>query len=174
MLRQRRARIVSAWSAPPAAAACARRWPPATPRHSRFLLGSRDHARDRTPPLTMATLTVNSSRPAMNSLVPSSGSTRMKLPPSAGGAVCRTFPRTPPARPAIAAPILAGLNRFGCLVRDRDRRLIVLSAGATRSGRISRIARRGAGQMTVNWSSSAAACAGRIPAVDGRPRFLMS
>ena len=62
-----------------------------------------DDAEQRRPFVTSARLTVNSLRPATNSLVPSSGSTRKKLPPKAASPGGRALP-TAPAYPEQAAP----------------------------------------------------------------------
>jgi len=69
----------------------------------------------------MATLTVKLVRPAMNSCAFRADSTRMKLPPSAGGAV---FPdifldTTGTSGNSLGQSLQD--YRFGCLVRDRDR-----------------------------------------------------
>ena len=80
------------------------------------------------PSVTMATLTVNSSRPARNSLVPSSGSTMTKL-----------GSRSPPARAPTLSSAITGTpgssagealqdDGFRCLVGGRHRREVGLNA----------------------------------------------
>jgi hypothetical protein len=93
------------------------------------------------PLATMPTLTVNSSRPARNSRVPSSGSTRMKPAGSAEGLVCASSETTgtpgsrrdsPSRMTALAASsaMLTGERSAFVLHSTLDRSIATMAAAA--------------------------------------------
>ncbi len=117
----------------------------------------RDHAGDRRAVSISAMLTVNSSRPARNSRVPSSGSTRMKRSPSrCGRAGCRRLSSDTTGTPGSSRASPARMTASDGLVGGGDRRAVGLVAPVQVRRGTARIAAAAREAISVRPSSSRA------------------